>query len=546
MRNFTLEKTSHHQFITMHKDESSHEDVISRCTVENLQKALLAKGITNARVISADIRSGKNLNMEDPVLKAPPMVPFHEELFKGVPEFCDVVIEESLPGDRIANVSVWVPLNWNERFLACGGGGMQSVVDVRLFESIRSSSVVSAVRNGFAAACSDGGIEQGRYFSWGLDPVTRELDYEMIKDWSDRAMHSATVMGKIITEALHGMAPKYSYYQGASNGGRMGLAGVQCYPEDYDGAWADAPAVSHPRFQMAGGWPLYVMNWHNNFLYEAKLDAFRNAVLEQFGCAGGYVDGADPAPFDPYSIVGRETADGPITELDAKVMKEIFDGPHSRDGKRLYYGMFPGTYTWGMQGLIHYVDDGKGGRKPQLFEIPDNFVKGWVKQDPDWDWQTMTREEYEALFYEAREKFSHIIMGERGDISAFRDKGGKLLLSHCSFDELIFPGGTIEVYNRMSNSLGGEDKSLDNLRFFLTPGGCHCGQYALGITLADGMIALMNWVEKGIAPESMPLEMRDVRFNPAPVVQTATANLYKLSEHEFELAGTSIFDAPEA
>ena len=131
----------------------------------------------------------------------------------------------------------------------------------------------------------------------------------------------------------------------------------------------------------------------------------------------------------------------------------------------------------------------------------------------------MTREEYEELFSIAREKFSHIIKGEEGDISAFHAHCGKLLLSHCAFDELIFPGGTVDVYRRMINSLGGEDKSLDTLRFFLTPGGSHCGHYALGITLADGMIALMNWVEKGIAPESMPLEMKDVRFNSAPTVR---------------------------
>lgn len=543
MSNFTLEKTSHHQYITMHKDESSHEDIIARCHVDLLQKALEDKGITKAKVIWADIRSGKNLNMEHPLLRGPAMMPFHDELFEDIPEFCDVLIQESVPGGRTANVSVWAPLNWNERFLACGGGGMQSAVDVRIFEGVRSSTVVCGVRNGFVSACSDGGIDQMRFFDWGLDPVTKELDYEMIKDLSDRALHSATVMGKIIAEALYGMAPKYSYYQGASNGGRMGLAAVQCYPEDYDGAWADAPAVSHPRFQMAGGWPLYVMNWHNNFLYEAKLDAFRNAVLQQFGCEGGYVDSADPAPFDPFSIVGQDTADGPITELDAQVMKEIFDGPHTRDGQRLYYGMFPGTYTWGMQGLIHYVDDGNGGRTPSLFEIPDNFVKGWVKQDPDWDWKTMTREEYEELFSIAREKFSHIIKGEEGDISAFQAHCGKLLLSHCAFDELIFPGGTVDVYRRMINSLGGEDKSLDTLRFFLTPGGSHCGHYALGITLADGMIALMNWVEKGIVPETVPLEMKDVRFNPAPTVQQATGRLYKLSEHpDFEFANNSVFD----
>lgn len=535
MKQFTLEKTSPYQYITMAHDDSPHTEIIQRCTVENLQKALTDNGITNAKVVWADIRNGKSLNMEHPLLKNFFALPLHSELMEELPDFCDVLIEETTPGGHVANVSVWAPLNWNERFLGCGGGGLQTVIDVRMFEATRTNTIVCAVRNGFASACTDGGNKDKRMMNWGLDEATGELDMEMIQNWSHRSLHSMTVIGKTITEALYGQAPKYSYYQGASTGGRMGLTEAMLYPEDYDGIWSDAPATNHTRFQMSGCWPMYVMNWNNNYIYEAKLNAFQNAIMEQYTCKDGYIDSTDPVPFDPYSMVGHETEDGPITETDAFVIKEIFRGPHTQTGERLFYGIWPGANLCdpsGMGlGLVSYIETEDGSKEPGGFLIPESYVGNWVVQDADWDWKTMTRDQYDRLFQYSQKKFKDIIAGDTSDLSAFRDKGGKLLLSHCAADTLVFPGGTIDLYHRITETMGGEDKTLPFLRFFLTPGGSHCFHAFLGITLADGMIALMNWVEKGIEPETTAIEAYDITSLPAKMILHKEASLYKLSEH---------------
>ena len=532
MNSFTLKKTAPYQYITMEREESAHADIIRRCTVENLQRALEANGITNAEVVWAEVRSGKNLNPEHPLLKNLPPFPFHNELLEQIPEFCDVLIHETTPG-HVADVSVWAPLDWNGRFLGCGGGGIQTVNDIRLFESTRSDTIACAVRNGFASACTDGGNKDPRMLSWGLDEVTGELDWEMVLNWSHRSIHSMTVIGKIITEALYGQGPAYSYYQGASGGGRMGLVEAQKYPEDYDGVWCDAPATNHARFQMAGCWPMYVMNWRQNFLSTAKLNAFRTAILEQYACGDGYLDSTDPVPFDPFTAVGRETEDGPITELDAETMKEIFDGPHTRSGERLFYSFWPGTYTWDPSGLglINYIPAEDGHMEPFCFMVPEGYVSTWVAQDAKWDWKAMTREEYEELFWLSQWKFKDVIEGERSDFSAFRDRGGKLMLSHCANDPLVFPGGTIDLYHRVTQRMGGEESTLPFLRFFLTPDGNHCGNDSLGITMADGMIALMNWVEGGKAPETLPIERYDITTMPNTLTLRKEGRLYRLSGH---------------
>lgn len=547
MKQIVLEKTAQYQYVTMPHDDSTHEDIRQRCSVSVLQKMLEDNGITDSKVIWADIRSGKALNMNHPLLKNLFQMPLHQELLEELPEFCDILIEQTLPGGHTATVSVWAPLNWNERFLGCGGGGLQTVIDIRMFEVICANSVISGVLNGFAAACTDSGLTDPRMMSWGLDEQTGILDTEMIQNWSHRGLHAMTVAAKKVVEILYDQAPLYSYYQGASTGGRMGLSEAMRYPEDYDGIWCDAPATNHTRFQMSGGWPLYVMNWHNNIIPEAKLMAFNDAALHQFACEDGYIDSTDPVPFDPYTLVGQETEDGPITETDALVIKEIYDGPHSENGERLFYGIWPGTMLvdpsgFGM-GLISFADTKDGKREPCSFVIPDTYVGSWVIQDASWDWRTMTRAQYDKLFRYSQKKFMNMIAGEESDLSAFQSKGGKLLLTHCANDSLVFPGGTIELYHRITEAMGGEEKTLPFARFFLTPGGSHCFHAALGITLADGMIKLMNWVEQGIAPETVPLEAYDLSTLPSKCILHKEGVLYKPSEHpDFDYAVSPLRD----
>ncbi|MBP3240332.1 MAG: tannase/feruloyl esterase family alpha/beta hydrolase [Oribacterium sp.] len=137
----------------------------------------------------------------------------------------------------------------------------------------------------------------------------------------------------------------------------------------------------------------------------------------------------------------------------------------------------------------------------------------------------------------------NMIYGDQSDLSAFRDKGGKLMISHCTNDSLVFPGGTIEPYHRITEKMGGEEKTLPFVRFFLTPGGSHCFHAALGIPLADGMIKLMQWVEQDMAPEKVPLEAYDLSTLPAKCLLRKEGVLYRLSEHtDFEYAVSPLRD----
>jgi hypothetical protein len=47
--------------------------------------------------------------------------------------------------------------------------------------------------------------------------------------------HEMTIKAKAIIATYYGGAPKFSYWDGCSSGGRQGLVEAQRFPKDYDG-----------------------------------------------------------------------------------------------------------------------------------------------------------------------------------------------------------------------------------------------------------------------------------------------------------------------
>src|SRR5262249_52598223 len=72
--------------------------------------------------------------------------------------------------------------------------------------------------------------------AWALD------HHEKIVDFAYRAVHETAVKAKSVIKAFYGDAPKRSYFDSCSNGGRQALMEAQRYPADYDGIIAGAPA----------------------------------------------------------------------------------------------------------------------------------------------------------------------------------------------------------------------------------------------------------------------------------------------------------------
>ena len=83
------------------------------------------------------------------------------------------------------------------------------------------------------------------------------------------------------------------------------------------------------------------------------------------------------------------------------------------------------------------------------------------------------------------------------DLSAFRRRGGKLLMYFGWADPQLNPRMGVEYYEQVMEKMG--DSTGDFFRLFMVPGMFHCGG-GIGTSVFDAATPVVNWVEGGTAP----------------------------------------------
>src|SRR5881409_1748838 len=153
--------------------------------------------------------------------------------FKKLPAFCRVTATLTPSSDSDIRIEVWLPsTGWNGKFEAVGNGGWAGTIPY--------PALAAAVAAGYAAAGTDTGhVGNSAEFAVGHPEKLIDLAY--------RSIHEMTVQSKAIVNAHYGSAPKFSYYNGCSQGGRQGLAAAQTYPEDFNGIVAGAATWNQMR-----------------------------------------------------------------------------------------------------------------------------------------------------------------------------------------------------------------------------------------------------------------------------------------------------------
>ena len=86
------------------------------------------------------------------------------------------------------------------------------------------------------------------------------------------------------------------------------------------------------------------------------------------------------------------------------------------------------------------------------------------------------------------------------DLSGFRKRGGKLLMTYGWADSILMPMMGVTYYERALEKNG--RKTTDFFRLFMIPGMAHCGG-GVGPDRHDPVTAVIDWVEKGKAPDSL-------------------------------------------
>jgi pimeloyl-ACP methyl ester carboxylesterase len=378
-------------------------------------------------------------------------------------------------------VKVWVALpmkNWNGRLL--GQGGVSFAGGVEFFTVIPAAS-------GFVTVATDGGHDASVNGAFAMTPDGR-VDWQSLRDFSYLAVHDMTVIAKALTEAFYGKPARYSYFCGLSNGGRQAIQATQRYPEDYDGILSAAPAIEYGRVILTHFWPQVVMLDAKHTVSPAKLKAVTAAAIEACDANDGAVDGIIDDPircdWDPKALVGKAIGGSTFTEADADIIRRIWAGPRTHDGKFLSYG-FP-----------------RGSDLTEFAAKPPTMGSEWIKyfllQDPKWDWKTITTGKYELLFKQSDDQYASLFAAPPPDLSGLRDHKGKLIIVQGMADQMVPPEGPIGYYENVVKRMGGLEQVQPFARLFLVPGIDHMMEGSVGL-----LDSLILWVENGRAPEQI-------------------------------------------
>jgi len=188
------------------------------------------------------------------------------------------------------------------------------------------------------------------------------------------------------------------------------------------------------------------------------------------------------------------------------VVAKIVNGTRATSGDFLWYGP-----TWGTSFAGEVLGAGLGNttatgstRVGAPYPLVTEYLGTWVQQNPPapkgtWDWTTTTYEQFDQLFLQSVEMFGSVIGTDNPDLSGFKKAGGRLVIYQGMADQLIYPQGTIDYYNRVQQSIGDRD-TAGFARVFLAPGMGHCAG-GPGPQPDKPLNQLVDWVEHGTAPE---------------------------------------------
>ncbi|PYO81747.1 MAG: hypothetical protein DMD68_12815 [Gemmatimonadetes bacterium] len=382
---------------------------------------------------------------------------------------------------------LWMPLQgWNGKFEGYGNHGFAG--------NIEYTDMGPELVKGYAVGGTDTG-HQGNATAW-------MQNLQQIIDYGSRGIHEMTVKSKAIIEAFYGKAPKYSYFNGCSTGGKEGLMAAQRYPEDYDGINVGGSAnfaQIHNRVQ-------YVWNGQVSFgkgtpLAGATLTLINNAAVAACDALDGVVDGVidDPraCPFQPSSLLcAAGQAPGTcLTAAQVEALEKVYQGPRNpRTGEEIYPGLVRGS------------ERGWGGHTagPNIFSTADQFFKFMVYNDASWDYRTFN---FDSDLAYTDMHFSALIDAIDPDLSAFRKRGGKLLFSHLWSSTTHAATRSIEYYEQVASRMHGGEKDRGNkfgktqefFRLFMVPS----ASGSKGPDTFDSLPYLERWVEQGTPPKSI-------------------------------------------
>jgi len=391
-----------------------------------------------------------------------------------------------------------LPADWNGRLAMGGTGGFAGGID--------PGSLGSANR-GYAAVATDAGHQaSGTDARWAIGHPDR------LRDFAFEAVHRTAETARAIVRAYYGADPRYAYFLGCSNGGRMGLEEAERYPADFDGIVSGAPALN-----FVGLGESFVKNLQAVFpdptapatplITPANLALLGRLTREACDTLDGVRDSVIDDPrrctFTPEQLplctAGQAAADC-VTPQQRAAIARVYAPLRDAAGRVLYPGQpvgaedAPGGWAVWITGPVPGILRESGGRVGSVQGAFGTQMFGaMVFGDTAWDFR------HYDLSHAASDTraLSRLLDADNPDLRVFAGRGGRLILWHGWADPAISALGTIRYYERVQAA---NRDATDFTRLFLLPGVLHCGG-GPGPGAVDWASAIAAWREQGQAPE---------------------------------------------
>ena len=377
-----------------------------------------------------------------------------------------------------------LPAKWNERLYMIGNGGLAGQeADDPGQAALRGAPLT----NGFVMVSTDTGHNAAR------EPagVFAQRNPATAIDYAYRAVHLTIVTAKKIANTYYSKPVSKAYWNSCSNGGRQGLIEAQRFPDDFDGIVANAPWVDQTGFVLDAIWNQRALTSTPISLDKLKLVSER-AMAKCDGLDGlvdGLIDDPRRCDFDPARDVPE------LTPAEAAALKKVYGGVVS-NGKPFFPGFMIGSEN--NNGWANAIVAARPDAKPADFNLAEATMKYLVfnPPKPDWDFRTFDFDKDVHVV----DRWGEIANAKNPDLSAFRKHGGKLVMTYGWADQILQPMMGVTYYESAVQKNG--PKTKDFFRLFMVPGMAHCGG-GVGPDQNDGVSAVIDWVEKGKAPESL-------------------------------------------
>lgn len=418
-----------------------------------------------------------------------------------------------------------LPQQWNGKFVMGGGGGFVGSV-------MNMAVLYGALESGYATVGTDTG-HRGHPLdaSWALHRLDRLVNF------GNQAVHRTAVTAKALTTAYYAKDIARNYFVGCSRGGGQALMEAQRYPQDFEGIVAGAPAYNWTDGLGAGTTQI------NQRMYPVptKLDyavigpeqeeLIGKRILAECDHLDGLEDGIlnDPrqCTFSVDSLAcTRRRSEGCLSAAQLRAAKAIYDGPQDSEGNALFPGFpfggeqSPGGWSRWLTGGGERAPTGSqfhpGALTPDYptpvvpsvhFGFGQGVMKYFIYQDPSWSyvgyrWDRFRRD---------AETVAATLNAADPDLSAFRQRGGKLLMYTGWSDMAITALGTIAYYDEVVEH---DSSAAEDVRLFMMPGVDHCGG-GVGPSYVNFLDQIDAWVEADAAPHEIEAHWLDSDAKPS-------------------------------